>query len=90
MKQESAKEEPVKQQYLVENSSNNIISETVENKDSSALKNKPKGILRFDTNPPKVWEFVNHKEISETQRVNTKPNANKLRRRESDLNQKHR
>lgn len=93
LKQELTKQEPEREELIkqhLENSSKNMINETVNYNDGNASKNKPKGILRFDTNPPKVWEFVKHTEISETQRVNTKPNANKLRKRESDLNQKHR
>ena len=54
------------------------------------VKLKPKGILKFDTNPPKVWEFERYIESKTPQKASSKSIAATLRKRESDLNQKHR
>jgi hypothetical protein len=83
LKQEALKQEALKQEALKQEALNmkQMISEVSE---------KPKGILRFDTNPPKVWEFERYTETTDIKKGNTKNLASKLRKRESDLNQKHR
>jgi len=85
-KQESLNQEPSGQEELKQES----IRIDFENQEKPETKDKPKGILKFDTNPPKVWEFDKYGEATDIKKGNTKNVVTKLRKRESDLNLKHR